>query len=172
MKLSLNTFLTQKTLSNFGFKFNVMKPPKLTFIPFLFAILVFFSCKKSDSNKPETNTDFLTKASWKFDKATLGGTDVSSLLQTCQTDNVLTFSANGSGNIDEGATKCQSTDAQTDPFTWNFASNETVLHASAVFFTGGSNDFNIITLNDTQLVLSQNLNVMGSMQNVVVSFKH
>jgi Lipocalin-like domain len=149
-----------------------MKPTKLGLILILFATILSFSCKKSDSTKPKTNTDFLTQATWKFDKATVGGTDVSSLLQTCQTDNILTFSANGTGNIDEGPTKCHSTDPQTDDFTWNFANNGTVLHVSAVFFTGGSNDFNIVTLNDTQLVVSQDINIMGTMQNAVLSFKH
>src|SRR5215831_3947029 len=102
--------------------------------------LALAACKKS-STHTKTNTDFLTQASWKFDKATVNGADVSSLIQGCQKDNVLTFPSNGSGTLDEGATKCNSTDPQTDPFNWNFASNETVLHVSTVFFTGGSSDF-------------------------------
>ena len=137
----------------------------------LASTLFFAACKKSSSH-PKTNTDFLTQSSWKFDHATVQGVDVSSLLKPCQTDNVLTFSSNGNGTLDEGATKCDSTAAQTDPFTWSFASNETILHVSTVFFTGGSSDFTIVTLNDTQLVLSQEIMVSGSTQTAVVTFKH
>jgi hypothetical protein len=133
--------------------------------------ILFVACKKSSSH-PKTNTDFLTQSSWKFDNAKVGGSDVSAFLQTCQTDNVLTFSSNGTGVLDEGATKCNSTDPQTNPFDWSFASNETVLHVSTVLFTGGSSDFTIVTLNDSQLVLSQNIMVSGSSQTAVVTFKH
>jgi len=137
----------------------------------LISILFFVACKKSSSH-PKTNTDFLTQSSWKFDHATVNGVDVSPLLKPCQTDNVLTFSSNGSGTLDEGATKCDSTAAQTDPFNWSFASNETVLHVSTVFFTGGSSDFTIVTLNDTQLILSQQITVSGATEPAVVTFKH
>jgi len=146
-----------------------MKPMKFA-VATLSLVVLFVSCKKSSDKK--TNTDVITEASWKFDNATANGIDVSSLLKSCQTDNVLTFSSNGNGMVDEGATKCDSSDPQTDPFTWNFASNETVLHVSTVLFTGGSSDFTVVTLTDTQLVLSQNVTVSGSMQNVVVTFKH
>jgi len=146
-----------------------MKPMKFA-VATLSLVVLFVSCKKSSEKK--TNTDVITEASWKFDNATANGIDVSSLLKSCQTDNVLTFSSNGNGMVDEGATKCDSSDPQTNPFTWNFASNETVLHVSTVLFTGGSSDFTVVTLTDTQLVLSQNVTVSGSMQNVVVTFKH
>jgi lipocalin-like protein len=141
-------------------------------ISVLLAATVFFSACKKSSSHPKTNTDFLTQSSWKFDHATVNGVDVSALLKSCQTDNVLTFSSNGTGTLDDGATKCTSTDPQTDPFDWNFASNETVLHVSTVLFTGGSSDFTIVTLNDTQLVLSQDIMVSGSTENAVVTFKH
>jgi hypothetical protein len=149
-----------------------MKPCKFI-LAFLSMILVFTACKKdSDNNTPKTNTDLLVQGSWKFDNATVGGSDVSSLIQGCQKDNTLTFAAGGTGTLDEGATKCNSSDPQSSPFTWSFATNETVLHVSATLFTGGSSDFNIVTLNETQLVLSQNINIAGTSQNAIVSFKH
>jgi hypothetical protein len=148
-----------------------MRRINLTLSILLVSGLFFVACKKSSSH-PKTNTDFLTQSSWKFDNAKVNGNDVSIFLQACQTDNVLTFSTNLTGSLDEGATKCNSTDPQTNPFTWNFASNETVLHVSTVLFTGGSSDFIIVTLNDTQLVLQQTITVSGSPANAVVSFKH
>jgi len=134
--------------------------------------LSIVACKKSSGDKPKTNTDLIAQGSWKFDKATVNGIDVSSLLDACETDNIATFSSSGTGTLDEGATKCDANDPQTTPFTWNFTTNETVLHVSTVLFTGGSSDFNIVTLNETQLVVSQNVTVSGVTQNAVFSFKH
>jgi hypothetical protein len=148
-----------------------MKQLTSTALILMLVCFSFFACKKS-STSVKTNTELITQSSWQFDNAKVGGSDVSSLLQGCQKDNTLVFTSAGTGTLDEGATKCNSNDPQTDPFNWNFASNETMLHVSAVLFTGGSSDFNIVTLNDTQLVLSQNVDIAGTSQNAVVSFKH
>lgn len=115
--------------------------------------LAFSACKKSSAHV-KTNTELLTQATWKFSSATVNGTDRSSSLQACQKDNIYTFAVGGTGTIDEGPTTCNSGDPQTIAFTWNFASNETILHASTTFFSGGSNDFTIVTLSQTQLVVS------------------
>jgi hypothetical protein len=134
-------------------------------------VFTFAACKKSHVTV-KTNTELLTQSSWKFDNAKVGGTDVSAFLQACQKDNILVFASNGNGTVDEGTTKCNSSDPQTTAFTWNFASNETLLHVSTVLFTGGSSDFTVVSLNETQLVLSQNITVSGTTQNAVVTFKH
>lgn len=115
---------------------------------------------------------FLTLNTWKFDNAKVGSTDVSALIQACQKDNIVTFSSDFTGLLDEGATKCNSSDPQTTPFTWSFMSNETILHVSTVLFTGGASDFTIVSLSSTQLVLSQQINISGTMQTVVVTFVH
>ena len=142
-------------------------------LAFLSAVILFTACSKdSNNNAPKTKTDLLVQSSWKFDNATVNGSDVSSLIQGCQKDNTITFAAGGTGTLDEGATKCSSNDPQSSPFTWSFATNETVLHVSATLFTGGSSDFNIVTLNETQLILSQNIDISGTSQNAIVSFKH
>ena len=119
-----------------------------------------------------SKTYFLTLNTWKFDNAKVGGTDVSALIQTCQKDNVLTFSSNGSGTLDEGATKCNSADPQATPFTWSLVANETVLHVSTVIFTGGSTEFTVVALTDSQLVLSQQINLSGTTQTAVVTYIH
>jgi hypothetical protein len=136
--------------------------------------LIFFSmigCKKS-SVHIKTNTELLTQSAWYFDNAKVGGTDVSPLLPTCQKDNILTFASNGTGILDEGPTKCNASDPQQTPFTWSFLSSETILHVSTVLFTGGSSDFNIVTLTETQFVISQNITVSGTTQNAVITLKH
>jgi lipocalin-like protein len=136
--------------------------------------LLFVACSKSDSNNnSKTKTQLITQASWKFSAASVNGADVSSLITPCQKDNILTFSATGgTGTLDEGAMKCNAGDPQTTPFTWSFTNNETILHVSTIFFTGGSSDFTIVSLTETQLVVSQIVNIAGTMQTAVITFIH
>jgi hypothetical protein len=137
--------------------------------------LLFTACSKSDSNNntSKTKTQLISQASWKFSAATVNGADVSSLIQACQKDNTLMFSATGgTGTLDEGTTKCNASDPQTTSFTWSFTNNEGTLHVSQVFFTGGSTDFTIVSLTETQLVVSQMINVSGTTQTAVVTFVH
>jgi hypothetical protein len=139
---------------------------------FILSLLSFlFACKKEKGDTPaqKTKTELITKAAWKFSSATASGVDVSSIVQACQKDNLITFVSNGNGSIDEGASKCSPGDPQTNPFTWNFASSETMLHVSTPLFSGGSNDFTIVTLSETQLVGSQVVSPYGT---IVVTFVH
>jgi hypothetical protein len=115
---------------------------------------------------------FLTLNPWKFSSAQVGNTDVSALIQACQKDNLITFSANFTGVLDEGTTKCSLGDPQTVPFTWSLAINETILHVSAVFFTGGNSVFTVVAITDAQLVLSQAITVSGTLQTAVLTFTH
>lgn len=139
-----------------------------------FAFLVLSSCGKDDPDPvaPKTKTELITAGSWRFSSATVSGTDVSSFFQTCQKDNVVTFAAAGTGILDEGASKCNAGDPQSTPFTWNFASNETQLFISATLFTGGSNTSTIVTLNEAQLIISQQVIVSGTPQTAVFTFVH
>lgn len=127
------------------------------------------SCGKDETPPaPKTKTELISTGTWRFSTATVSGIDISSSLQACQKDNILTFVSAGTGTADEGATKCNAGDPQTSPFTWSFTSAETVLNVSAALFTGGSGTFNIVTLSETQLVLSQTI----SGQVAVVTFIH
>lgn len=148
-----------------------MKTQLLSIINCLAILVLFFTnCQKEDSTPPpsKTNTQRMTQSPWKFSAATVSGVNVSGSLQTCQKDNILTFTTAVAGSMDEGATKCNAGDPQTNPFTWNFANNETIVHISTVLFTGGITDFTLVSISDTQLVLSQVINS----QTVVVTFIH
>jgi hypothetical protein len=140
----------------------------------VFTSLLFISCDKKDDDTAsgKTKTELLSTSTWKFSGATVAGTDASPFLQTCQKDNILTFVSNGTGSLDEGTTKCNTGDAQTNPFTWAFQNNEAVIYVSTTLFTGGSNTFNLISLTETQLIVSQNITISGSTQNAVVTFIH
>lgn len=146
------------------------------FIPGIFLIAVLVSSCQKDNNTPapaKTKTELITTGTWKFSAATVGGSDASAFLQTCQKDNIMTFVAAGNtGTIDEGATKCNSADPQTNTFTWSFTSGETILNISATLFTGGSSTFTLVSLSATQLVVSQMITIGSSQQNAIVTFIH
>ena len=131
-------------------------------------------CSKDDDDNPvpKTKTELITTGTWKFSDAKVNGASVSILLQTCQKDNILTFLAAGTGTAAEGATKCSASDPDSNPFTWIFETNETLLFVSTPFFTGGSTTFTIVSLTETQLVLSQTITLTGGPQTVEVTFIH
>ena len=141
---------------------------------FTAAFFLLASCQKDDNTPaPKTKTQLLTQATWKFKLATANGSDISSQLQACQKDNILTFLVAGTGTVDEGPAKCNASDPQTNPFTWNFASSETMLHISTVLFTGGSSDFTLVSLTETELVVSQGYTPgPGPSILMVVTFQH
>ena len=130
-------------------------------------------CSKDDDDNPspKTKTELLTAGSWKFSDAKVNGTSVASLIDECQKDNIVTFLAAGTGTAAEGATKCDPNDPDSSPFNWNFETNETVLFVSTPFFTGGSSTFTIVSLTESQLVLSQTID-FGVPQNAEITFVH
>lgn len=140
-------------------------------------VIVFAGCKKNKGG--QTRTDLLAKAAWKFDNAGLdmnrdGTADAPvppGFLQSCDTDNTLTFNADGTGIADEGATKCVATNPQSAPFTWSFKDNEQVINLSNAIFGGLNGDVKVKTLNDTQLELHKEINA-GTIVNVIVFLKH
>lgn len=127
-------------------------------IPAIILALFVSSCGKDENPPaPKTKTELLTQGTWKFKSASAAGTDVSNQappFNACRKDNILTFTAAGAGTIDEGATKCASGDPQTSPVTWSFLSNETMLRVSVPLFPNTGNDFTLVSLSETELVVS------------------
>ena len=131
--------------------------------------LAFFSCKKNDSSSGGTSkTTLISQQSWQFNNAGLDpnkdGTidqDISSFVSACLKDNTVAFAATGSGTADEGATKCNSADPQTIPFTWGFASNETMINITGNAIAGKGGQYKIIALNSTQFSLSKDTTITG-----------
>ncbi len=154
-----------------------MKKQFNSFASLLILVACFqFSCSKDNNDNPpatKTKTELLTKATWKFEKAEAGGLDISSNpALACYIDNTITFTSTNA-TINEGANIC-TPPAQSTPFPWSFKNNETVLNVSATLLPGGTGDFDIITLNETNLVVSQNIIIPPSpvAVKVIVTFKH
>lgn len=92
-------------------------------------------CKKDE----ETKTDLLTSGQWRVTALTLtpgidldGDGDLDpdwySLFEACDKDDYYVFNANGTYESNEGATKCDPDDPQTDSGTWSFVENETKIN--------------------------------------------
>lgn len=104
-------------------------------ILFLLALALFAGSCNKDDNNGGSKTDNLTSGKWKLStaKATfnVGGVnqtiDIITLLQPCELDNFFTFQSGGVITNDEGATKCNSGDPQTQTGTWSLTQNETHL---------------------------------------------
>jgi hypothetical protein len=139
----------------------------------ILALLVFgfTSCEKDKDDTPEkTNTELLSQGSWELQSATWSGQDALTFIDDCKEDNVITANADGSGNIDESAEVCNPSEA--GPFTWTFENSETELDISAVLVPGGATTFDIITLNETTLVISQDFTFGPVTAPVILTFVH
>ena len=156
-----------------------------SFIGIVLPVLLFTGCQKKSDPDPNqtTKTDLLSKSTWKYENAGIdqdknGTIDLAistiapGVILTCQTDNILTFKSNNSGTVDEGATKCNTGDATTTSFNWNFADNETALNISNNVFSIMNGKSKIVTLSETALTLSRDTTVFNSNVALVVTLKH
>ena len=144
--------------------------------------MAFFSCKKNDSSASgrASKTTLVSQQSWQFNNAGLDPNkdgaidqDISSFVSACLKDNTVSFAAAGSGTADEGLTKCNTLDPQTIPFTWNFASNETMINITGNAIAGKGGQYKIIALNATQFSLSKDTTITGfGSTTIVVNLKH
>ncbi len=141
-------------------------------------VAVFFiysSCQKEGDNTPalKTKTQLLTQSSWKFQSATFNGADISASPQVaCATDNTMAFTPT-LYTVTEGSVSCSPSTA-TPPagMAWSFQSGETQLTLATILVPGTtSGTFNIVSLTETTLVISQNVTtpIAGL---VVLTFKH
>lgn len=138
------------------------------------SFLFITGCGKEKNPAPPapTKTQLISQSPWKFDNATSGGADISGSINACFKDNIATFTSAGNMTLDEAAIVCSPT-SYAGAYTWTFQSGETILHLSAPIFTGGSSDFTLVSLNATNLVVSQVMTVAPfPPTTVVVTFKH
>jgi hypothetical protein len=146
-------------------------------LTFCFSIIML-SCKK-DSSTSATKTDLITKAAWKYQDAGAdidkNGTidlSISSQLQECEKDNTLTLKADGTGTLDEGATKCDPSDPQSSNVSWSFSNNETLLNFTGAGILGISGQFKILSLTETALSFSKDTTLNGTAISLLIQLKH
>ena len=107
----------------------------------LSGLLLFASCDKKEETKPSTTTpatktkkELIVDGKWQMTDLAFvmkngAGQDSLvngwSIVDDCTKDDFMTFTADGKGVIDEGATKCDAADPQTENVTWELLNNET-----------------------------------------------
>jgi len=135
-------------------------------------VILSFGCSKD--NKPLTKTALLSRTWRQTDLlASLGGGAQSSVfttvLTTCQQDNLWKFNSNETYSVLEGATKCpNSTSDVVTTGTWAFLENESKLTFTDA--TNGSQTFTIAELTATSLKLNGAVTYQGTPVNAVVIF--
>lgn len=143
---------------------------------------VVFSCQKdddNDDNNQNNNIQLLTSAVWKYDTVTIdydkdGKPDASgtSFIEECDRDNLITFKSDSTGTVDEGPSKCLSTDPQTTSFKWWFK-NSTTLTTPDPIFAGESGDAKVTVLTSTKLQLQKEVATpLGGTVNIIADLKH
>ena len=131
------------------------------------------SCDKDDTPAVKPKTELLTQSSWKFKAATANGSDVSNQnppFAPCRKDNIITFVISGTGTVSEGATACSP--AENASFTWNFTSDESMIHFSTALYPNAPNDVTVVSVSETELVISFPYTVGSITVTVIVTFQH
>ncbi len=102
--------------------------------------ITLLSCSK-DPVDDASKKDALTTGIWKltghmtdYDKDGVYEEDTYTMLASCEKDNIYTFRADGNEIIDEGPTKCISSNPQTRTSSWSFSNNQTRLQLGGVNF--------------------------------------
>jgi Lipocalin-like domain len=138
------------------------------------AVIFFFPSCQEDDNLPviKTKTQLITSGAWSFDKAFQGTVDISAQVPICYKDNIVSFTSSTNGTVLNPVLCTPDTTPAT--FTWTFQSGETVLNLSAALFPGGNTNFNIVTLSETSLVISQDVIIppLTTPTNVIFHYKH
>lgn len=98
----------------------------------LLSLLFFVACSKKD--KDPTRTELLTSGSWTLTGSELdddgNGTyeiDLYPFFDACFKDNFITFHSNGVKVDDEGVTKCDPNDPQTENSNWQLNTDGSIL---------------------------------------------
>ena len=133
--------------------------------------LFFFvlnSCKKEDT---KSKTDLITQKTWMIQKVeSKEGTnpweDDFPNWDACSKDDRYIFRVNNTYEFNEGLTKCDPTDPQIfDSGSWAFTNNETKLLI-------GSDEFTIVALTETNLIISVQESVGGVAYQVQITFSN
>lgn len=122
----------------------------------LFALLVSLitfstSCKKSNDTTADAVSMLMNK-NWKLTAGTvspafMGHTDFFTLLSACDHDNLMKFMANNVLVYDQGATRCDPLDPQSESGTWSYEATENKI----IMAMPDTTNFNILELTNTTL---------------------
>ena len=92
-------------------------------------------------------------------------TNVYAIMDQCIKDDHTTFMADGSAELDEGATKCDPGDPQTISLTWSINQDETQLEVQGI-------EYLIESLNESQMKLKEIEVISAVTVTHTVTFSH
>ncbi|MBP6456263.1 MAG: hypothetical protein KA275_05980 [Chitinophagaceae bacterium] len=132
-------------------------------------VLSIASCKKdkttTTTTTAKTKTQLLTQKSWKLTNVRYkidngAWVDAYATVQSCAKDNILNYLTTSAYNVDEGATKCNTTDPQTlISGTWAFQNSETQLALTNTTF--GTQVQSLLTLDENTLKSTETGSIGG-----------
>jgi hypothetical protein len=140
---------------------------------------IIFSCEKE---KDLTKTEIITQKPWKLTAKTINPaidypgigiiSDFFALYNDCSKDDIWVFKSTGSYTMEEGATKCNTTDPTVwDMGTWTFNSDETVLTTASNIY--GLSEYDIVELTTAALKLRyQLIDTLDNIYTVNESYGH
>ena len=132
--------------------------------------IITIGCNKNDDDTAFSKKDLLTAGSWKL-TAVVSDDDGDGTYETndfinfsgCFTDNYYIFKPTGELEVNEGGTKCDPADPQTDIGSWQLSNNETTL------IIGNIDTYLIEDLNTSTMKLKQTFS--GNRSSVVTFSK-
>jgi hypothetical protein len=158
---------------------------KVIFLSSVAMALFTIGCSKDNDGKDGTSErmQLITSAAWKYDNAKIdydknGTPDMDlppGLLEDCDKDNIITFKSDGTGTIDEGATKCDVGNPQSVNITWEFKDDAKVINIPQNIFGNISGDAQIKTLTAAKLTLVKEVHVDDPVPadvHVILDLKH
>jgi hypothetical protein len=145
--------------------------------------LCLVSCQKETGGSAQTKVNLISSGPWVHESSGIDTDRNGSIDYTlafagvpvCRLDNTLTFKKDGTATADEGATKCDPSDATTTNFKWSFADNETNLVISDNVFSALNGKLKIKTLSSTNLTLTKDTTIttpFTASVTIIVNLKH
>jgi hypothetical protein len=137
-------------------------------------VMCLIACKKHSESK--SKSELLTNGSWHvtaytvdpaidFDGDGNDETNVYAVMEQCIKDDHTTFFADGTAQLDEGATKCSPGDAQTTSLTWSISEDEKKLEVQGI-------EYLIESLTENQMVLKEIEVISAVTVTHTVTFSH
>jgi hypothetical protein len=155
---------------------------RMLFMSLLSMTFLFSACKKDD--EVITKTDLLTSGAWKATALTIdpafptfdnegnitGSTnDLFAMMEDCSRDDIISFKADKTLIMDEGASKCDNADPQKNSGSWSFNSDETTL---TITVDGDPQTMTIMELTDKVIKLKATEVDEGMTFSITTTFSH
>ncbi len=143
----------------------------------LICTLTLFSCgKDKDKDSGKAKIQLLTTGNWKVTSWTSNPamdwdydgdteTDMMVLFENCQLDDYVTFKADGTGENNDGSSRCDPTDPQTSPFEWALMENDSKIEIDG-------DEYEIVELTSSVFKVKQNIMMGNTSVAAVMTFTH